>query len=320
MTVASNTKLTYSSVENREDLSDIAYEVAPMQTPFISNIGKGRASATYHEWTDKSLNAASDTNANLEGDEAVNDAVTPRTRPGNYCQISDKVAQVAGTQEVVDTAGYSASMAEEKMDKVVELRTDIEKQMLSNKPSVAGNSTTARQSASFESFITSNASRGTGGSNGGFSAGIVAAPTDGTQRAFTETLLKDVMQTCFNNGATPSLIFLGAFNKRVFSTFTGIADIRKDAPGQKMATIIGAADTYLSDFGPLTAIPSQFARGRSADLVDPDYTSMDVLPGRDFVSSPLAKSGDYMREQIITEYTLKVGQKGNAVVADLTTS
>lgn len=320
MAVAANTKLTYDSVENREDLSDVAYEVAPMKTPFMSNMPKGKATAKFHEWTDKSLNAAVDDNAQLEGDEATNDAPTPRTRPGNYCQIARKVAQVSGSQESVDAATYSDAMDEEVMTKVIELKTDMEKQFLSNKPSVAGDSTTARQSASFESFITSNASRGTGGANGGFSAGIVAAPTDGTQRAFTETLLKDVMQTAFNNGAQPTQIYLGAFNKRAFSGFTGIADIRKDAPGRKMATVIGAADVYVSDFGDLVAIPSQFARGRTALFVDPDFVSIDTLPGRNFQTDPLAKSGDYQRKMVITEYTLKVGEKANAVAADLSTS
>lgn len=320
MAVAAGTKLTFGSVEDREDLSDVAYEVAPNQTPFISNIGKGRATGTFHEWTDVSLNAATDDNANLEGDEATNDAPTPRTRPGNYTQIADKVAQVSGTQEVVEAAGYSATMADEQMHKTVELRTDIEKQLLSNKPSIAGNATTARQSASFECFITTNASRGTGGANGGFSSGIVSAPTDGTQRAFTETFLKDVMDSCFNNGAKPSLLFLGTFNKRAFSSFTGIADIRRDANGRSQAQIVGAADQYLSDHGWLTAIPSQFIRARTADLVDPDLVSMDTLPERNFMSESLAKSGDYERRQIITEYTLRVTEKGCGSINDLTTS
>jgi hypothetical protein len=52
-----------------------------------------------------------------------------------------------------------------------------------------GNATTARVTGGFESWITTNDSRGTSGA----STGGGAAPTDGTQRALTEDLLKDVL-------------------------------------------------------------------------------------------------------------------------------
>jgi hypothetical protein len=38
------------------------------------------------------------------------------------------------------------------------------------------------------------------------------------------------------------MVIVGPVNKARASGFTGIADIRKDAPGAKPATIIGAAD------------------------------------------------------------------------------
>lgn len=320
MPVAADTKLTFSSVENKEDLSEIVVRIAPDETPFFSNTEKTEATGTFHEWVDESLNAAVDTNANLEGDEATNDAVTPKTRPGNYTQIADKVAQVSGTQQSVDQVGGRTAMARERIAKGVELRTDIEKQVLSNKPSVAGDSTTARQSASFESFITSNASRGSGGANGGFSAGIVAAPTDGTQRAFTETLMLDVLDTAFTNGARPKIAYMSAFQKRAFSAFAGIADIRRDAPGTSQATVVGAADRYIGNYGPIDAVPSQFVRSRTVSFADPDRVKIAIIAGRNFMSSPLAKSGDYMREQILTEYCLEINEKGNATCSDLTTS
>ena len=35
MAIATNTSLTYSSVAIREDLSDVIYNIAPMDTPFL---------------------------------------------------------------------------------------------------------------------------------------------------------------------------------------------------------------------------------------------------------------------------------------------
>ena len=40
---------TYDAVGNREDLTDVIYDISPTETPFISTVGKGKAKATYHE-------------------------------------------------------------------------------------------------------------------------------------------------------------------------------------------------------------------------------------------------------------------------------
>lgn len=322
MALPTDSFTTYLAKGNREDLSDQIYRVAPEETPFMMNIGKGKAEATYHEWQTQSLAAAVDTNAVLEGDDATTDAATATARVGNILQISDKVARVTGTQDAVDKAGRDSEMAYQEMLKGIELRRDVEKQFLSNKASIAGNATTARQSAGMESWLITNDDRGAGGAQGGFaasSAGIVDAPTDGTQRAFTETILKAVMLACFNAGSKPSQIYLGGFNKQVFSGFTGIADIRISAPATGQASVVGAADVYESDFGRLTAIPSNFVRTRTALFVNPDMAAFDVL--RDFHSVPLAKTGDTERRQVILEYTLKVSNDAaHGVAADLTTS
>lgn len=308
---------TYDAVGAKEDLSDIIYDWSPDETPFMSNIGRGKASGKFHEWQTDVLAASVDTNAVIEGDDATTTALVATIRPGNYTQISDKVPLVTGTQDVVDKAGRAGEMDYQMAKTMRELKTDVEKQMLSNKASVAGNDTTARQSAGIESWIVTNDDRGATGADGGFSAGIVAAPTDGTQRAFTETILKSVMKKRADAGATSKMtqLYMGAHVKTVASGFVGISDQRSDTAG-KAAKIIGAADFYLSDFGLVAFIYSQHCRTRSATFIDPDMVSMDVL--RDFQATPLAKTGDTTRKQILVEYTLKVNnEKAHGVAADL---
>ena len=42
---------TYSSftvIGQREDLSDVIYDISPQDTPFMSSIGKSKATAVYH--------------------------------------------------------------------------------------------------------------------------------------------------------------------------------------------------------------------------------------------------------------------------------
>ena len=67
---------TYDSVGNREDLSDIIYDVSPTETPFLTALPKGKSTSTKHEWQTRALTAASGSNAVIEGDEATTDAST----------------------------------------------------------------------------------------------------------------------------------------------------------------------------------------------------------------------------------------------------
>lgn len=319
MALPTNTHTTYANIGIREDLSDQIYRIAPEETPFTNNIGRGTAKNTYHEWQTQALAAPVDTNANLEGDDANLDASNVTVRVGNRCQIPDKTAVVSGTNEAVDKAGRASEMAYQVMMKGIELKRDVEMQMLSNKPSVAGAAGTARQSAGMESWITSNVSRGSGGSSGGFSAGVVSAPTDGTQRAFTEALLKSVQLTAFNNGARPTQLYMAGGQKQTFSGFSGIAVNRVDnSPTSAQLTIHGAADVYLGDFGKLTAIPHPYGvRSRTVIGVDPRYVRKANLRG--MTNIPLAKTGDNERRQVLEEYTLQVdNEKAHFVIADLT--
>lgn len=49
MPVPSDTYQTFQAKGEREDLSDIIYNIAPTQTPFMSAIGRGKATAVYHK-------------------------------------------------------------------------------------------------------------------------------------------------------------------------------------------------------------------------------------------------------------------------------
>ena len=88
MAIATNTSLTYSSVAIREALSDVIYNIAPMDTPFMSGCAKQTVDNTFFEWQTDTITAGA-TNRKIEGDDSI--AATARvlpTRLGNYCQIS----------------------------------------------------------------------------------------------------------------------------------------------------------------------------------------------------------------------------------------
>ena len=314
MTAPTNLVTTATSVGNREDLSEIIHRVAPEKTPFISNIGKSKAKARYHEWQTEDLASPDATNAQLEGDDVGTlDAGNNTARVANYCQIFRKTGGVSRTQEIVDKAGRDSELARQKAIKGIELRRDMEKRLIGNFASNNESGATPRRSAGLLGWLTTNVSRGSGGSNGGFSTGVVSAATNGTQRTWTEALLKSVISTAFTNGATPSQIYMGPAHKQQFSAFTGIADIRKDA-GNGQATIVAGAEIYVSDFGELVAIPHPYGLTRDAPIVDPEMVSVAVLDG--YKTQALAKTGDNERFMLTCEACLEVkNEKAHAVVA-----
>jgi hypothetical protein len=316
MSAPTNTVTTGVSVGNREDLEDVIYRVAPEETPFISNIGKAKATAILHEWQTESLATPNASNANFEGDDvATLDTANTTVRVNNFAQIFRKTFGVSRTQEIVDKAGRASEINRQKVLKGIELRRDMEARFVGNYASNAQGGS-ARGAGGALAWLTSNTSVGASGANGGWSGGVVAAATNGTQRTFTETLVKSVLSAAFANGARPKQAYMGPTQKQAFSAFTGIADIRADVSGDKMATIYGAADVYVSDFGNLTLIPHPYGLTRDVLLADPEYFAVGVLDGTK--SKQLSDTGDSTKYMMTNESTLICrNEKAHAVIRDL---
>lgn len=315
MTQPTATFATNDMVGIREDLSDIIYNVSPVDVPFQSMVRFSEATSTKVEWQTQALAAAA-SNAVIEGDDATTDTGNATTRLFNYTQISDKVARVTGTGRAVTAAGRADELDHQMMLKAKELKRDIEKSVLDNKAYVAGDDTTARQCAGVPAFIITNideASDATTANGTGSNA-----HTDGTARAFTEDQLKTVLRKCFDEGGTPGVLMTGAFNRQVASSFTnGRTNVQKVEDSTLHATF----DVYESDFGQLKIIPNRFMEARTALVLDMDNWGMAFLPGRNMATTELAKTGDTDRRQILSEYTVIAGQeKSSGAVYDLTTS
>ena len=320
MALPTNTFSTYAAIGNREDLSDVVYRIDPTETPFLSGIARETATAVNHEWQTQALAAASGSNAQLEGDDISADAATPTVRLGNICQISRKSAQVTGTQQAVIHAGRANELDYQVMLKGKELKRDMETVLVgTNQAKAAGNTTTARTTASVLSWIKSNTNKGTaGGAADPSAADGTGTRTDGTQIAFTEARLKDVLSKCWTAGGNPDVIMTGAFNKQTFSTFTGRATPMEDTKSKK---IVASVDAYESDFGRLKVVANRFQRARDVLVLEMDKWAMAPLKGRNMLSIPLARTGDSERRAVVTEYALVArNEKASGGVFDCTTA
>ena len=305
-----NTFATFSAVGNREQLADAIYNIAPEETPFVSAIGKGKASGTFHEWQTDSL-AAAINNKVEQGNQAAVAAVTPTKRVGNRTQISEKTFGVTGTQEVVDKAGRKSEVAYQKAKKMVELKRDLEFAAINNGTAIAPSPAVAPQSRGLSGWLMTNNSLGVGGFAPNADANI--APSDGTLRSFTEAMLKDVAQKCWEQGGDPTMLFVPGALRATVSAFTGAAT-KFDKTEDK--TIYATVEVYVGDFGRYSIVNSRHQRARDVFLVDPNQ--FELLTLRPMKATPLAKTGDAENYMINTEWTLKSKQEAaSGAIRDL---
>ena len=312
MAIPNATYQTYQGGGIREDLTDTIYSISPTETPFMTSIGKGKAANTLHEWQTDSL-AAATTNAQVEGDDINALTATATVRVQNYMQISTKAVVVSGTMDAVLKAGRKSELAYQMAKRGKELKRDMEQTLVGNQAGNAGTASVGRKTRALENWYGTNTS---GGTSYATATGITATATDGTQRAFTESLLKNVLKSVFTAGGDPTMLMVGPFNKQVVSSFTGNATRFDKSEDKKL---IASIDVYASDYGELKVVPNRFQRERTAHVLDLEYWSVSYL--RPIQVSDIAKTGDSEKKFMVVEYGLESRNEGaSGVIADLTTS
>jgi len=320
MAIVTNTFTTFDAKGIREDLSNIITNIAPEETPYLSNIGRESISNSLFEFQSDTLAAAA-ANKQIEGDDVASfDAVTATVRLQNYAQISRKTIILSATEEVVNKAGRRSELAYQIAKRSSELKRDQEFTMLNGAVAAAGSTSVARGTASLQAWVKTNVDKQTDGTNPSYTTLPNSARTDGTVRTFTETILKNVIQQVWAAGGTPKILMVGPVNKQRVSGFSGIASSRFNINGgDKPATLVGAVDLYVSDFGNVATVANRFQRERDAWVLDPEYAKMVVL--RPYQQVELAKTGDAEKRMLLVEWGHKVlAENAHGLAADLITS
>lgn len=320
MALPTNTNTTFATVGIREDLIEAVFNVTPYETPLIAAMPRVKATQTKHEWLTDTLAAPSASNAQLEGDDATADSVTAGVRLANYTQISRKVAQVSGTDQVVKSVKGIGKLDYELMKKAKELKTDMESALFANQAYNAGNASTARVLAGIPTWLTSNTEFNSGGTPAGANPtgnGSNTRTDSGTTVPLTEAQVKTVLADSFtNSGKFPSLAFMSAPHKQQFSAFTGNVTRFVDVSSDK-AALETAYEVYVSDFGRVKLIPSRLVRAHDIIFINPQYIALAYL--RAFERVPLSKTGDSDRAALYAEYTLEMrNQDAHAAIYDAT--
>ena len=141
-------------VSQREDLANFISMLTRDETPFMSSIGKTKATAIYQEWQTDQLNSPGNsrtgegtdyripttgfrgagtagttggTPQTFDGPNSTFAITGPqRSRLGNYTQINGKTIAVSGTRRAIDQAGVADEYAYQLKKRGTELRRDIE--------------------------------------------------------------------------------------------------------------------------------------------------------------------------------------------------
>lgn len=300
---------------NREDLSDILYDISPTETPVVTLASKGKATATNHEWLTDALEAVA-ANAAVEGDVATTAQTDARTRLGNYTQILTKSQAVTGTQEKVNKGGgVKGEMAYQMAQRMRAIKRDMEYAIVGvSNAKAAGSATVAREMGSLDSYISTNFF-GAAGSSTPTGDGTDVSDFAGVDRALTQDILDAALQDLWaENASTDISAIVGASDKGIISTFTNRSTRRTDSDDKVM---VSAIDFYDGDFQFVRIKADRFIKPGLMYLIDPDYIGISDL--RPLHQKKLATTGDAETKMLIWETTLQVkNPDAHGVIADLT--
>ena len=333
----------------REDLADIIYDISPTECPFTMLVGRTDADNDAHEWTTDALAAARSDNKHVDGDDfsAEGDtgqvgtgfdgvAISAGDRIGNHCQISRKDIVVTRRANRVRKAGRRDEMGYQIAKAGRELKRDVEAAALANNAAIQGTTSVAGQAGSYLVWMRNNSSRyniisGTDGADpaalvSGFPTG--AAATDaGKVRAASETDILDVIGDCFIEGGDIDTMLMHPTVKQKWSQYmfspsaTNAGRIATQFQDQGKspssgATVQGAVDVYVSDFGVIDVMPDRFQRSRDILIFESAMWALSYLdPYQRF---KIAKSGDSEKEVLLVDWTLEArNPDSSGIVADV---
>ena len=253
--------------------------------------------------------AAVAVNAQIEGDNVDGAALTDVVRLTNYTQICHKAVTISGTDDAVNNAGMGKQMAYQMAKAGKEIKRDMENALVGiEQAKVAGSASAARKSASVGTWYGGNipgtstaaANFATNGSPSASPAGTGAtAIAGGTNRTYTETLLKAGLLKAFDLGGNPDTVLMTASHKQLASAFAGVATKYKDASDK---VSIGTTDIYVSDFGEVAFVPDRFQNANRVDILQMDMWAIDFL--RPFQTKDLARTGDSDKKMMLAEWCL----------------
>jgi hypothetical protein len=272
-----------SNVGEREDLANFISMITRDETPFISSIGKSKATATFHEWQTDTLaapgnskliegadfgtpDASGSNNDGASGVDAYKSGPN-RTRLGNFTQINGKTIAVSGTKRAVDQAGVADEYAYQLKKRGTELRRDVEADIVNANQVASGSG--ARTMGGYTSWVnnddtcvykddgtsTIDCASPAAASQGEGSTGITAGSADGYD-AITLADIDTVMQGIYEEGGNATTLMTSPKIRRDISALAHASGVNTRRNIDDTGSLRQSIDVYMSDFGDLAIVPN----------------------------------------------------------------
>lgn len=298
---------TLGASNNREDLSDTIYMIAPVDTLFSSKISQVPATAVKHEWQTQALAAGTD-DYNTEGDTTAAEALTPTVRLYNTCQIQKKVFNISGTEEKVKKGGAMQSEIDRQTAlKMKEHAKNIEAMSLSGIRADAD----PRRSRGALNWCTTNL-----GKADDATLQADGTVTGGTARPLTEDLVLTQLQNTFTQGGSVDTLYGAPYQKKQIALWVNTGNTRRNVDEKKLTNSV---DVYDGPFG-LMAVKAHRNMPTNV-LFGADHAYWKKAVFRPTFREALAKNGDATPFHIITEHCIEAcNEAASFRITNLTTS
>jgi len=232
--------------------------------------------------------------ARLEGDESDDIAFTDRTVGMNYTQIYHKEVKASRTVGKLAQYGIAGEFDYQASKAVPELGRLIEKQLYRGARK-AGSATTPRAMGGFGTFITDNSINAGG--------------------AVTQADIEDALELAYADGGFgPFQAFVSPANKQVIKNiYDSTSFLRVDRTERTIGMNIESIET---PFGTVDLVMDRWAPNGSIYIVDP--TNAGMVTYDPFFQEPLSQGGDYVKGEVIGEFSLAIRQdKSHAVITGI---
>ena len=319
----------------REDVMNRIWDISKIPLPFTDSIGSGSATNEYKEWTRDELASPDVNNSNVDGSDASGNDTQVGDRVGNHHQISDKVVRVSYRADASDTIGRAKELSYQLMRRQQELRRDVEAISLENQASQAddGNATPGL-AGGLPSWLETSVVNGTPGgfdSGGGGTTVTTAWTSSGAAVALTETNVRDVVQSIYEEGGDPTIMMsvpgiIRKFSEYLFTSSARVATLMSDqGQSESKASALGSVNVFVTDFGTLDMVSNRLQQLQQAAapddsafvfILDPEYASMCYLEG--YRTDMLAKTGLAENRQMSVDWTLIVNtERAHGMIGDI---
>lgn len=289
--------------------------LSPTETPFVSMTGKESINQTLFQWQTDALEAASASNAVVEGSAAADHKRTSTVVLKNITQILRKVVKVSDTANVLANYGRGKELQYQMEKAGKEIKRDLELALLRNGKAAeevttgAADTWVGRKTAGFAGLVGGNVADTSKDQNAPDpDTGAVVFQNTAADGKFTEAELFKLTYELYIAGSNANIIM---FHPKHASIFSSLMETSA-AGGTRERMFDGATDTRVNTYvstivDPLgqqfKLIPNRWMPEDAVYVFTPsDWTQMVLrAPER----TKLAKDGSYEKWMIEMEVGLR---------------